>query len=861
MVTKKRWEELEKKYTAPEGTDPDVLCAQGSMAHDKFKETIDIDPHKIYTIEFIKDFRDDVKGEKAQVIGTYFAELMLNEAVKEIPEEEFDKLKPEENKHNFKPDEKYYIKVITNAYPSILKFGEVYQRLGSEIPTYCTKDDLEIISKEEYYHTLENNSAMSAKEFDGLFAQMKPQPKNEEEFETIKEAEEFFNKLSDMAKVLMVKPFKSSEDYKPLAFYKPDITLKEQKEFDKKNEKASQNASFMETSGRVEEDEEKFKPEITLPNEGKSVSTFAEEVSDLIKNKEILFFRPNSYDIVEVGKIKIENEEDKSFTGFINITPKRFITLLERYANIGIEKWSDKYKEWEFKEKSLGSEKAGITLASQIVQEALLQITRIFTAPIPIIYKGELTFPKKGYDRRFSSWMGDDVPQISQYMELKEAKDIIYKIFKEFCFKSKQDYTNAIAALLTPYLRGLFSNFNVRTPVFFYVGNRERVGKDYLAGVNGIIHEGQALQEPPISTGERSGNENEELRKKITSVMIAGRKRIHFSNNKGFINNAVFEGLVTSEVHSDRKLGGNEIITLNNEMDFSLSGNVGVTYTPDFANRCIFINLFYPDEDINARKFEKPDLHLWVKENRDKILSALFTLIQNWIDKKSIPGTLPFTSFPEWSKICGGIMEAAKFGNPCKTDEHLLDIGGDRETTQMKQLFEKCYELNPDKWLSKNNIMTILADYDIFNYFDLSIRADQTRFGLILPKFIGRSFSEISLSVDDITKRTARQRYMFSKEIVKIDKKEIFGEVKDKQVPLEMEVGNLGNLGNLCNLSNKMNNQIVKGVVNMLPSLPTLPPFEPKTDEERRKFVENQQIGLTDEEFDALKLEESEKGV
>ena len=40
-----------------------------------------------------------------------------------------------------------------------------------------------------------------------------------------------------------------------------------------------------------------------------------------------------------------------------------------------------------------------------------------------------------------------------------------------------------------------------------------------------------------------------------------------------------------------------------------LSGNIGVTYTPDLANRCRFINLFLEIEDANSRKFGNPKLH------------------------------------------------------------------------------------------------------------------------------------------------------------------------------------------------------------------------------------------------------------
>ena len=57
-------------------------------------------------------------------------------------------------------------------------------------------------------------------------------------------------------------------------------------------------------------------------------------------------------------------------------------------------------------------------------------------------------------------------------------------------------------------MRGLFSSFSVRTPLWIYIANRERAGKDYLAGINGILYEGYALEEPPISMGDKDRGNN-----------------------------------------------------------------------------------------------------------------------------------------------------------------------------------------------------------------------------------------------------------------------------------------------------------------------------------------------------------------
>lgn len=527
----------------------------------------------------------------------------------------------------------------------------------------------------------------------------------------------------------------------------------------------------MDKIGYKEDEEEPInRPEISKPGSGRSISKFAEDVINVMKDKEVLFFRPNTNEIVEVGNIKMKdkNDEEKLISGFIELQPTRFITLLERYAKIGDEFFSKKTGAF-FSESSMSKTTAEVVLASQIFQEKLPQITRIFKIPLPIMYKNQLTFPRLGYDERFNSWLSFDSPIITE-MNLEDAKKWITEIFKEFCFNQDNYDKNrvmAIAGLLTPFLRGLYSNFNVRAPLFIYIGNRERTGKDCCAGVTGIIYEGEDIQDSPISTGEKYTNENEELRKKFTGALISGRNRMHFSNCKGHIQNSVFENILTNPVWRDRKMRVNDNIQISNEMDFSISGNAGITYTRDLAERSRFIKLFFAGENINERKFEREKLHVWVLKHRNEIISALYALVKNWVDKGSKPGTLPFTSFPEWASICGGIMESAGYNNPCVIDKSNDDYGGDIEKENMKQIYEICFEEHPNEWIKKEVIMNVVRKNEIY---PVEQNIEKSKFMVRLRKYNGRELSEIRMVMDETLKRKADHSFKFVKIGEKVEK-------------------------------------------------------------------------------------------
>lgn len=526
----------------------------------------------------------------------------------------------------------------------------------------------------------------------------------------------------------------------------------------------------------------KIRSKIELPGNGVLTSKFATQLSYKFKQTEDLFFRCDIQDVVEITP-----------NGFRVIKPNRFITMTEMYFKPWAKVWQ-KSGDYVEVQKSMNQQTASCVLQARNFQDKLKKVERIFTVPLPVIYDGELTFPKKGYDPRFNSWLDYNSPTIDKKMTLKDAKEIIYYIYNEFCFQNEQDRVNAIAGLITPFLRGLFSDFNVRTPLFSYMANRERAGKDYCAGITGLVLEGIAIDEPAISSGEsRTSGTNEELKKKILSALMSGKKRLHFANNKGRLNSAVLEGFLTSRNHRDRLLGKNESPNFSNEIDVSLSGNMGMTFTPDLANRARFINLFFADEDANDRKFENPDLHGWVLKQRESIISAIYTLIRNWFEKGQSKGKLSFASYPEWAEICGGIMEAAKIGNPCKKDKNASNgISVDEETDEMKVMFEHLYEVAADKWLNKTEIKDIIKEDDsIMTYVDWENRSHQTKFGTKIDKFVGRILSNIRLECGNLEIRASRRKYRFMKETATVNNGKTEGSKKDGVVTC----------GNLCTQS------------------------------------------------------------
>lgn len=497
-------------------------------------------------------------------------------------------------------------------------------------------------------------------------------------------------------------------------------------------------------------------PMVRLPSKNFTNPEFAAEVSKYFVGCESIFFKPDEKNIVEITDYE-DKLSKKRIVGFSPIDFKRLVCLVEERVNT----YNLEYvkKEEVMVRQSPNEQTISILSKQTPFINALYKIKRFLNYPMPFIDpKDGLIVPKhypgKGiYDDRFQAYFTPDTPEL-KLLTIAEAKYILDDILGEFCFKDEVDKVMSKAYIITPMCRGLYSRPTTRTPIFIIQANRERSGKDYLAGCRGIIYEGQAVDDNPIVTGEKYESNNDELRKKLTAALKSGKRLYHSSNNKGFLNNSVFEQFTTSEVWRDRELGKSVYLELNNEIDVSLSANIGLTYTPDLHHRSRPINLFYSQENPNERVYKRTDLHGYILQNRALILSAIYTLIKAWYDAGQPPGKTPFTSFPEWSKIVGGIMSYHNLGDPCVTFDD-TNIGGDRETAAIKELaaYMGLYQ-EADMTLKNSNkvgytineIRRIVIDahstddLEGFGGWDFNDKSIQIRFGLLIKRFVGREF-------------------------------------------------------------------------------------------------------------------------
>jgi hypothetical protein len=266
---------------------------------------------------------------------------------------------------------------------------------------------------------------------------------------------------------------------------------------------------------------------------------------------------------------------------------------------------------------------------------------------------------------------GFQVPAVSARPTGEDVGQAVKLLAREwlgdFPFAGDADRANALAVLLTLTGRMFFS----LAPLTVFDASTAGSGKGLLATTISLIATGGP---PEVMELPADG---EEQRKKITSALLAGHELIMWDESH-VIQGRTLAAILTAERYSDRLLGGNKLISVNNRFTQVALGN-NVEVWGDMRRRVIPARLVPDSEHPEDRDdFRHPDLPQWVLDNRGKLLAAVLTIWRNWIVRGRPEADTAMGSFDRWAKVVGGALEAAGIkGFRSNTADWLSDTDDD----------------------------------------------------------------------------------------------------------------------------------------------------------------------------------------
>lgn len=325
----------------------------------------------------------------------------------------------------------------------------------------------------------------------------------------------------------------------------------------------------------------------------------------------------------------------------------------------------------------------------------------------------------------------------------------VEELLDGFPFADNISKSRALALLITPFI-----HIDGIIPIGIYLGNRERIGKDYLALLIRMLANDDSGELPPLK-------DDEETRKTLLALALSNEEFAHFSNNTGHMNSPSLEQAVTSRILKGRILGKTEVVHTQYNLITSLSGNTGWSLTPDLTYRSVIVVLHSDEDDIVQKEFKSSPAHQ-IELYREEYWNAIKQMYDNWVEKGKPKGKINNATFPEWANIIGGIMEANGYINPLTpSNAGTIQSLVDRDGEEWKNFIVHLYNLH--QAVSIKEMIQIAENNDFFEYFDFTKHGYRTAFGKLVKKYCNRWFNEHRLIKEGTEMQgtnTAKQKYI-----------------------------------------------------------------------------------------------------
>lgn len=273
----------------------------------------------------------------------------------------------------------------------------------------------------------------------------------------------------------------------------------------------------------------------------------------------------------------------------------------------------------------------------------------IITAPI-IDLDGRI-INKAGYDKKTELFLDLNsdplhIPQQPTEQDAEQALEYLLQPFKEFRTATVLDNSTLLAAILTAIVRAILP----AAPAIGLDAPVQGTGKTYLASCIAML----ATGEQPTVLPHTAGRDDEETRKRIFSVLLAGDKVMIWDNILGHFDSASMASLLTSDSYSDRILGASERSSLPNRLLVCLTGN-NLAFAGDMPRRVLKVRLDTQVENPAALKYNGNPLQ-FIEQNRQKLVVAGLTIIKAYLcsDAYKQGGAVKGEStgsFEQWDKL------------------------------------------------------------------------------------------------------------------------------------------------------------------------------------------------------------------
>jgi hypothetical protein len=280
------------------------------------------------------------------------------------------------------------------------------------------------------------------------------------------------------------------------------------------------------------------------------------------------------------------------------------------------------------------------------------------------------------------------IPESPRKDQAIAARDALFEVVCDFPLQKPAHKASWLAAVLTPLARFAFAG---PAPLFLVEASCRGAGKGLLLNCSSQIIRGDNFTVATYTQDE------DELRKPITALALAGDRLVLFDNLDGKFGNATLDAALTTTSWKDRLLGVNRVIEAPLYMTWFATGN-NVAVGADTSRRICPIRLETEFERPEERKgFRFPNLIEYVNENRDRLLGAALTILRAFcVAGRPDQDLPPWGSFEGWSALVRGAVVWVGMPDPAEARVQLQEQS-DTTAESMSMLLENWEKMDPER--------------------------------------------------------------------------------------------------------------------------------------------------------------------
>ena len=369
----------------------------------------------------------------------------------------------------------------------------------------------------------------------------------------------------------------------------------------------------------IVQEESKSEPELAqtpewfiLPGDGVSLNESAKVIFGHIGQTRTLFLRGNVFtEVVNGEKLRFELVENV-----------RFSALLEEYGvKVG-------------KRKTVGG--------SEYVQEVVCPVqsanqllktrqAKLLTPKISAIYNCGLLINRNnepwtlgnGYHEECGGVFINQRKKIPD-VPLTVAVDMLKRLFSDWDFQSENDYSRAIASVITPALK-MGGHISGPVPMDVAEADKSQSGKTFRQKVTAAVY-----REYPYIITQTSGGVGG-VDESLSAGLMAGNPFLLFDNWRGKLDSPKLESFITADGEFPARVPYHGEVLLDSSKFFLMMSSNGAKLTPDLANRSNIVRIFKRADGYSFDKYPEGDVLDHVKANQVYCLGCVFSVVKAWI--------------------------------------------------------------------------------------------------------------------------------------------------------------------------------------------------------------------------------------